>query len=195
MSESRMGPISIDVGRLVRRTVASLYSSLVTRPTGQAVRLAIENVLAEESGPVSLSVIDLSQVTVIDFSCADEVVAKLLLRFLEKDRPREAFFVFRGIRDLHRDPIEVVLERQTLAAVSETESGAFELIGSTSWKEVEVWQALEGRGRVRVQEVPGLLSGNGTEETLGRLVKRRLVFHNPASQEYQALSDLLQNFA
>ena len=63
MSESRMGPISIDVGRLVRRTVASLYSSLVTRPTGQAVRLAIENVLAEESGPVSLSVIDLSQVT------------------------------------------------------------------------------------------------------------------------------------
>ncbi len=143
MPDFEVDPVSIDVGRLVRRNVASLYSSLVTRPTGQAVRLAIENVLAEETGPVSLSVIDLSQVTVIDFSCADEVVAKLLLRFLADDRPRDAFFVFRGIRELHRDPIEVVLKRQTLAAVSETESGAYEVIGSTSWKELEVWQALE----------------------------------------------------
>ena len=195
MPDFGIGPISIDVGRLVRRNVASLYSSLVTRPTGQAVRLAIENVLAEETGPISLSVIDLSQVTVIDFSCADEVVAKLLLRFLEKDRPREAFFVFRGIRDLHRDPIEVVLERQTLAAVSETESGTFELIGSTSFKEEKVWQALEGRGRLRAGDVSDLLPGNGTEETLGRLVDRRLVFHDSASGEYQALSDLLQKSA
>ena len=195
MADFGVDPVSIDVGRLVRRNVASLYSSLVTRPTGQAVRMAIENVLAEGTGPVSLSVIDLSQVTVIDFSCADEVVAKLLLRFLEDDRPREAFFVFRGIRDLHRGPIEVVLERQTLAAVSETETGAYELIGSTSWKELEVWRALEGRGRIQAGEVHGLVPGNGAAETLGLLVRRRLVFHNPLSGEYQALSDLLQHFA
>jgi hypothetical protein len=192
MPDFGVDPVSIDVGRLVRRNVASLYSSLVTRPTGQAVRLAIENVLAEETGPMSISVIDLSQVTVIDFSCADEVVAKLLLRFLEEDRPREAFFVFRGIQELHRDPIEVVLERQTLAAVAETEAGGFELIGSTSWKETEVWQALEGRGKIKPSEVEGLLPGNGTEETLVELVRRRLVFLNPVSGEYQALSDLLQ---
>jgi anti-anti-sigma regulatory factor len=193
MAEFGIDPVSIDVGRLVQRNVASLYSSLVTRPTGQAVRLAIENVLAEETGPVSLSVIDLSQVTVIDFSCADEVVAKLLLRFLEDDRPQDAFFVFRGIRELHRDPIEVVLERQTLAAVSETESGDFELIGSATFKEIEVWEALEGRGRVDATDAPGLVPGNGAEETLGRLVRRRLVFRNPASGAYQALSDLLNS--
>jgi len=192
MPDYGVDPVSIDVGRLVQRNVASLYSSLVTRPTGQAVRLAIENVLAEETGPVSVSVIDLSQVTVIDFSCADEVVAKLLLRFLEKDRPRDAFFVFRGIRELHRDPIEVVLQRQTLAAVSETESGAFELMGSTTREEIQVWQALENRGRIRVGEIPGLVPGNGAEETLGRLARRRLVFQNPGSGEYRALSDLLQ---
>ncbi|MFH1763182.1 MAG: hypothetical protein ABIF09_03220 [Gemmatimonadota bacterium] len=195
MPDFGVDPVSIDVGRLVRRNVASLYSSLVTRPTGQAVRLAIENVLAEGTGPVSLSVIDLSQVTVIDFSCADEVVAKLLLRFLEEDRPREAFFVFRGIRELHRGPIEVVLERQTLAAVSETETGDYELIGSTSWKELEVWRALEGRGRIRPGEVHDLVPGNGAEETLALLVRRRLAFQNPLSGEYQALSDLLQHFA
>lgn len=191
MPEFGVDPVSIDVGRLVRRTVASLYSSLVTRPTGQAVRLAIENVLAEETGPVSLSVIDLSQVTIIDFSCADEVVAKLLLRFLEEDRPKDAFFVFRGIRELHRDPIEVVLNRQTLAAVSETETGSFELIGSTSWEEMEVWNAIEGRGRVLASEASKLVPGNGVQETLKRLVRRRVVFQNPLTGEFQALSDLL----
>ena len=193
MTDFGADPVSIDVGRLVRKNVASLYSSLVTRPTGQAVRLAIEDVLAGEAGPVSLSVIDLSQVTVIDFSCADEVVAKLLLRFLEEDRPQEAFFVFRGIRDLHRDPIEVVLERQTLAAVSETESGAFELIGSTSRKELEVWGALEGKGRIKPGEVHDLVAGNGAAETLGLLVRRRLAFHDALSGDYQSLSDLLHN--
>ena len=194
MPDFPVDPVSIDVGGLVRRNVASLYSSLVTRPTGQAVRLAIENVLAESTGLVSLSVIDLSQVTVIDFSCADEVVAKLLLRFLEEDRPREAFFVFRGIRELHRDPIEVVLHRQTLAAVSETESGAFELIGSATGRELEVWRALEGRGRVKPVEIHGLVPGNGAAETMGILVRRRLVFQNPLSGEYRALSDLLRRF-
>jgi len=193
MPDFGVDPVSIDVGGLVRRNVTSLYSSLVTRATGQAVRLAIENVLAEGVGPLSLSVIDLSQVTLIDFSCADEVVAKLLLRFLEEDRPRDAFFVFRGIREPHRDPIEVVLERQTLAAVSETESGDFELIGSTSRKEGEVWAALERMGRVKPEEVHGLVPGNGAEETLGVLLRRRLVFQNPLSGEYQALSDLLND--
>ena len=193
MPEFGVDPVSIDVGRLVQRNVASLYSSLVTRPTGQAVRLAIENVLAEETSAMSLSVIDLSQVTIIDFSCADEVVAKLLLRFLEEDRPKDAFFVFRGILEIHRDPIEVVLERQTLAVVSETESGDFELIGSTSFRELEVWRALEGKGRIKASELHALVPGNGAEETMMTLARRRLVFQNPLTEEYQALSELLQN--
>jgi hypothetical protein len=192
MPEFGFDPVSIDVGHLVRRNVASLYSSLVTRPTGQAVRLAIENVLSEAVGPVSLSIIDLSQVTVIDFSCADEVVAKLLLRFLEEDRPVDAFFIFRGIQELHRDPIEVVLERQALAAVSETESGDFELIGSASWAEQEVWGALEGKGKVEPDQAKGLLPKDGVLETLERLVQRRTVFQNPLTGVFHSLSHLLQ---
>ena len=192
MPDFGVDPVSIDVGHLVRRNVASLYSSLVTRPTGQAVRLAIENVLAEAVGPFSLSIIDLSQVTVIDFSCADEVVAKLLLRFLEDDRPRDAFFIFRGIQELHRDPIEVVLERQSLAAVSETESGSCELIGSTSREEKEVWAALEGKGAVSPDEVEGLVPKKGTDEVMEVLARRRIVFKNPLTGVFHALSHLLQ---
>ncbi len=192
MPDFGVDPVSIDVGHLVRRNVASLYSSLVTRPTGQAVRLAIENVLAEAVGPISLSIIDLSQVTVIDFSCADEVVAKLLLRFLEEDRPRDAFFIFRGIQELHRDPIQVVLERQSLAAVSETESGSCELLGSASTAEQEVWAALEGKGAVNPNEVEGLVPKEGTEEVMEVLARRRIVFKNPLTGVFHALSHLLQ---
>lgn len=191
MPEFGIDPVSIDVGHLVRRNVASLYSSLVTRPTGQAVRLAIENVLAEETGPVTLSVIDLSQVTIIDFSCADEVVAKLLLRYLKKERPKDAFFIFRGIKELHRDPIEVVLERRTLAAVAETESGTFQLIGSTSWAEEEVWGALEKRGAVGESEADLIVPAGGGREILDALVDRRLVFRHPTAGGYSALSALL----
>jgi len=191
MPDFGIDPVSIDVGHLVRRNVASLYSSLVTRPTGQAVRLAIENVLAEEKGKVTLSVIDLSQVTIIDFSCADEVVAKLLLRFLEEERPREAFFIFRGLKELHRDPIEVVLERHALAAVAETDSGAFQLLGPTSWAEEEVWGALQKMGAVGEAEADDIIPLGGGREILDALVIRRVVFHHPSSGRYSALSALL----
>ena len=78
-TEAGVEAISIDVGRVLRSSVESLYSHLVTRPTGRAVRLAIEEEVTAGSR-TALSLIDLSDVTVMDFSCADELVAKLLMR-------------------------------------------------------------------------------------------------------------------
>jgi len=190
-----MDPVSIDVGHLVRRNVASLYSSLVTRPTGQAVRLAIENVLAEEVGPVSLSIIDLSEVSIIDFSCADEVVAKLLLRYLGDGRPRDAFFVFRGMKELHRGPIEVVLERQALAIVAEGESGSFHLVGAVDPAEAEAWATLEGRGVVMEGEAEEVFFEPEARTALESLVQRRVVFRNPLSGDLWSLSFLLKKLA
>ena len=195
MPEFGIDPVSIDVGHLVRRNVASLYSSLVTRPTGQAVRLAIENVLAEEAGPFSLSIIDLSQVTIIDFSCADEVVAKLLLRYLAEERPKDAFFVFRGLKELHRGPIEVVLKRQSLATVAEMEEGPFELMGAVSAEEEEVWRFLEERGALAESDLGNVPSAGDANHAMALLVQRRLVFRNPLTGEFRALSSLMQDLA
>jgi hypothetical protein len=193
MHDHGIDPVSIDVGHLVRRNVASLYSSLVTRPTGQAVRMAIENLLAEELGEVSLSIIDLSQVTIIDFSCADEVVAKLLLRFLEEERPKDAFFVFRGIKEPHRDPIEVVLERQSLVAVAEGEDGAFHLVGAVSWAEEKLWGTFEEKGVVAEEDLGGIVPSPEARAALESLVQRRVIFHNPSLREYRALSSLMKD--
>ncbi|MFB6240235.1 MAG: hypothetical protein ABEJ46_01485, partial [Gemmatimonadota bacterium] len=55
----------------------SLYSYLVTRHTGRAVRMSIEEQIAGSPGPL-VAVLDFRNVAVIDFSCADEVVAKLV---------------------------------------------------------------------------------------------------------------------
>jgi hypothetical protein len=101
-------PFSFDLSSLVRRSVASLYSHLVTRPTGRALRMGIESQIGE-IGSVCLSVLDFSQVVVLDYSCADEVVAKLIQRYQAADRPADAYFVARGLADQHRHPIDEVL--------------------------------------------------------------------------------------
>lgn len=187
MTELPLDPIAIDVGHLVQRSVTSLYAHLVTRQTGRAVRLAIETQLAE-AGERALSLIDLSEVTILDFSCADEVVAKLLQRYQEEERT-EAFFVFRGVSEPHRDQIEVVLERQSLAAVAETDPGRFELLGVRSPAEDEAWTDLEERGLVAAEEVaPG-----AHHEALESLVARKLVFKSPITGRFHALSRLVQH--
>jgi len=191
MSDVPMDPISIDVGGLVRKTVTSLYSHLVTRPTGRAVRMAIETQL---SGTVarSLSLIDLSEVTILDFSCADEVVAKLLQRYVD-DTAHEAFFVFCGVREPHRDQIQVVLERQSLIAVAETGPGTFELLGTPTLVEADSWSSLERRGLLEPDGLTEFLPDEEARAALDRLVDRRVAFRSPGSGRYHALSRLVQH--
>ena len=191
MTDVPLDPIAIDVGSLVKKTVTSLYSHLVTRPTGRAVRMAIENQLAGV-GERSLSMIDLSEVTILDFSCADEVVAKLLQRYLEADA-HEAYFVFCGVHEPHRDQIQVVLERQQLAAVAETGPGSFELLGVPDDHERSAWERLEERGLVGSNEVEGLFPEQGERDALNRIVHRRLAFRSPISGRYHALSRLVKH--
>ena len=184
-------PLTIDVGVLVSKTVTSLHSHLVTRPTGRAVRLAIEAQMAS-TGVQSLSIIDLSDVTILDFSCADEVIAKLLQGYLEPDSP-EAFFMFRGIRESHRDQIQVVLERQALVAVAETDTGVRELLGVIEAYDTRVWQLLETEGPLVREDFERVFPEPILGDVLDRLRKRRIIFQNPVSDRYHALSQLVDD--
>jgi len=185
-----LDPVSIDVSRLLQRTVTSLYSHLVTRPTGRAVRMAIEAQL-QVAGSCSLSLIDLTEVAILDFSCADEVVAKLL-DDARANLAHEAFFVLRGVREPHRDQIQVVLERRSLAAVAETAPATFELLGACDEPERRAWGMVEEKGLVVDGELPTLLSGSEELAALERLVERRLVFRGPGSNRVHALSRLVE---
>ena len=185
--EPGVEPISIDVGLVLRRSVESLYSHLVTRPTGRAVRLAIEEQVTG-SARTALSLIDLSDVTVMDFSCADEIVAKLLMRFLDEDPPGDALFVFKGVRQSLQEPIQTVLERQELLAVAQDSDGSCELMGTRTEEEEYVWTVLEGRGRIVAAEVSEVFPGSHHRDALEELVLRRVAFVPRGDRIYHALS-------
>jgi len=175
----------IDVSVVLRGTVCDLYSNLVTRPTGAAVRAEIEQQLAELGGR-TLTVIDFSHVGLLDFSCADEIVAKLLLRSRPCGDARDAgggdvpetegYFLFRGINDSHRDAIEAVLERHGLALVAETPEGP-QLVGSVDESERRAWAAVCRLGAAESADL-ALAAGLAVaeaERVLDSLCRRRLV--------------------
>ena len=89
---------SIDLRIILGETVSAVYGDLVTRPTGHAVRCGVEQVLAEYDGE-RVTVIDFTSVRLLDLSCADEIVAKLLLQH------RSRLFLLRGISEDHQDAV------------------------------------------------------------------------------------------
>jgi hypothetical protein len=108
---------TIRIGHLLRETALSPYRNLVTRPTGAAVRIRIEDTLSRSDCLTAL--LDFSDIELLDFSCAEEIVAKLLLA-QATGRPR--FVVLRGLRDDQHDAIEQVLIHHRLAVAALVEA-------------------------------------------------------------------------
>ena len=174
----------IDLSSVLQRTVCDLYSNLVTRPTGAAVRTEIEHQL-RESGRPTLTVIDFSNVGLLDFSCADEIVAKLLMSYCERSggnavpshESPAGYFLFRGVSEAHLEAIEVVLEHHGLALVAQVDDGAAELVGAVDEAERDMWYALADLGPSSPLEVAAMA---GVDEAtaasqLESLHRRRLV--------------------
>lgn len=168
----------IDLSTVLRQTVScELYSNLVTRPTGAAVRGEIERLVGETLDR-SLTIIDFSHVSMIDFSCADEVIAKLLLRFSAEDPPHEAYFLFRGVTEDHWDAIEAVLERRGLALAVEEADGVH-VVGVLSEDEREAWETVNRLGRSAASDLASALGEEEVEvqRALDALWRRRLVMN------------------
>lgn len=184
-------PHSIDMSALVRRSVASLYSHLVTRPTGQALRMGIESQLAD-LGEFCVSILDFTQVVVLDYSCADEAVAKLVLRYQRDDRPAQVYFIARGIAEQHLEPIEAVLGRHDLALVADLEAEGYVLLGSASDVERAVWETIQDKGSATTTELMAACALTATETSyaLDRLAQRRAILPR-GDQRFVALSALL----
>src|SRR5207249_1231918 len=81
--------------------------------------------IAIRSGTARFAIarMDFTGVGCIDYSCADEIVAKLL-------RARPAVLVLTGITDGHREAIEPVLAGHGLAALLERPDGTLDALGA-----------------------------------------------------------------
>lgn len=112
---------SIDVSAVLRQAVHFPYADLVTRATGRAVREHIERIYAATPGGVAR--MDFTGVGCLDFSCADEIVAKLL-------RDRIRVLVLRGCSEGHLEALTPVLEGHGLAAVLELADGTLAGVGT-----------------------------------------------------------------
>ncbi|MFP4624841.1 MAG: hypothetical protein ACLFRX_11725 [Gemmatimonadota bacterium] len=185
-------PLRFDMSDMVRQSVATLYSHLVTRPTGQALRLGIEAQIGD-LGALCLTVLDFSEVVVLDYSCADETVAKLIKRFQRSDRPAEAYFLARGIDDRHRETIDAVLQRQDLTIAAELGEGERVLLGGGSEAEHAAWSALERLERGTAEDVAGIAGADvdTVRRALESLARRRVIARMDIPRRYFALSGLL----
>lgn len=168
----------IDVGAVLRGNVCELYSNLLTRPTGAAVRTAIERQVVEVGAPV-VTTIDFSQVHLLDVSCADEIVAKLLLRYDASTNPLDGYLLLKGVREDHLDAIDAVLEKRSLALVA-WDDGHARLHGIVDEAERAHWEAVRDHGPVSSARVAQLLD---TVEAIAaahlvRLARRRLLMRD-----------------
>ena len=171
----------IDVGSVLRHSANLPFSDLVTRPTGAAVRRCIQTELAALSeGDVAL--LDFSHIGMMDYSCADEVVAKLLIALAGQDA-HAGYIVFHGITDAHLEAIEVVLDHHGLALVVQFADGGARLVGSVTDEERAIWEMVYARGSAAADDVA---IGTGREPAemvriLESLLQRRLLRHDGAT--------------
>ncbi|MBM4113904.1 MAG: hypothetical protein FJ253_11150 [Phycisphaerae bacterium] len=167
--------IRIDIGSVLRHSANLPYADLVTRSTGAAVRRCIEAELATLADD-DIATLDFTHIGMMDYSCADEVVAKLLLD-LARRGARPGGLVFHGITDAHLEAIEDVLVHHGLALVVHFADGAARLVGAVSADERRIWELVHARGASQVEDL-AVAADRAAEEMLAvldALIERRLL--------------------
>ncbi len=163
----------IDLAPLLRETVATPYSDMVTRSTGAALRDRIERTISGASHRTTE--LNFTAVGLLDFSCADEVVAKLLLRVADEE---EHYVVLSGITDRHLDAIDHVLERHGLSVAALTEGDpAPRVLGVTTPDAVAAFQIIQRLGAGDAKRLADALSWTveRAADALQCLALRRLI--------------------
>ena len=169
----------IDLKDVLSRTVNTVYGDLVTRRTGEAVRFGIEAMLADAD---DTTVIDFGTVRLMDMSCADEIIGKLLLR-----RGNGRYFLLVGVHAAHEDALQPVLERHRLAVVAEDRTGTLKLLGSLPEEARRAFGVLAASGPALPDEVAARLAlpADQTRLALEMLCQHRVV--RETGGHYQAL--------
>ena len=167
---------SIDVSAVLRQAVRATYADLVTRATGRAVREHIEQAYVTEILPADVTRMDFTGVRCIDYSCADEIVAKLVIASLVNESSLDAFFMIRGLNDHQMDDVEAVLRRQQIVLVAEV-GGAVRLIGEVAEEARLTFEYLAVRGMAAAEELAVELARplDAVRATLEELYLRRVL--------------------
>ncbi len=186
-----------DLKMFMREEMLNGSSNLVTRETGTIIRERLERELIAEADP-TVAFLDFSGVGVIDYSCADEVVAKLISRLLSGEYG-DKFIVLEGLSSNQMENIAVALERKKLAVLYLQEDGAWHVIGFLNNYLRKTLVSVMERGGITLRELAqeGGIGLNTGGTRLLNLYKRGLVWRSEeVSKEggrqfvYKSLTDL-----
>lgn len=170
---------TIRLDRILQGAVATPYRDLVTRPTGAAVRHGVVDALHNQ--PCVTAVLDFSAVGLLDFSCADEVVAKLVMVMQTSPGP---FLVLAGLSEDHSEAIDHVLSRHSLVVAALPHPGETPfLLGPTSNEARLAFRFVHEHGPCTLS---GLVGGLGwsfdqASQALQELIYHRLVLQDDAT--------------
>lgn len=122
------GMIKYDLSKLLKDELGNGSKDLVTRPSGQTIRERIERDIGKEPDGTVIA-LDFSKIGVIDYSCADEIVTKLVSRLLSGEY-RDKYLLLAGLNENQKENIEVAIERRDLAIMAEMRDGGRALLGN-----------------------------------------------------------------
>jgi hypothetical protein len=167
--------VRVSVREARRKLAGDDAGHLVTRETGREVRSLIGRELGDS--PVgSLLTLDFAGIGIIDFSCADECLAKVVTRLIAGEYG-EKYLRLTGLGESQRENIHVALERKRLPALLVENDGAWDCLGTVPPHLRETLRLLVDRGGISARELVGALGLELTAAStrLGSLHRLRLV--------------------
>ncbi len=164
-----------DFYKLLKEELKNGSSDLVTRQSGQVIRKRIERDIEKEEDRAVVA-LDFSNIGIIDYSCADEIVAKLISRLLSGEYG-DKYILLTGLNDYQKENIEVALERKDLAVMAETRGGERVLLGNLNNYLKETLSFIEQKKRITAKDFSDVmkLEANTSGTRLLNLHKKRLV--------------------
>ena len=169
---------SYNLYRFLKEELKNGSSDLVTRPSGQVIRGRIEKKIeAEKNGEIIA--LDFSEIGIIDYSCADEIVAKLISR-LWGNEYGDRYIILTGLNENQKENIEVALERKDLAVIARLKDGKEILLGNLNNYLRETLEVVITKDRIRTKDLSEImnLEANTSGTRLLNLHKKRLVMRN-----------------
>lgn len=164
-----------NIYKLLKEELKNGSSDLVTRQSGQVIRERVERDIAKEKNGEVIT-LDFSRVGIIDYSCADEVVAKLISRLLSGEYG-DKYIILTGLNENQKENIEVALERKDLAVMATMQNGKKILIGSLNNYLKETLNLILKKGEITAKKLSEAmkLEMNTSGTRLLNLHKKRLV--------------------
>lgn len=161
--------------KLLKEELKNGSNDLVTRPSGQVIRERIERDIAKAKDGDVIA-LDFLKIGIIDYSCADEIVAKLISRLLSGEYG-DKYIVLTGINENQKENIEVALDRKDLAVIAGMRHREKILLGSLNNYLKETLNLINKKGKITAKELSETmrLEMNTSGTRLLNLYKKRLV--------------------